>query len=133
MERQALNVAKPLVPGSGAKRLCCLLDGTLAQARRNRDAGTPFVGALEFLMEAHKAGLEVFICDRRPANLIYEWLRIHSPIVDGTRYPLEHVVHICRERPNVDVVLDDRAIPFTHGAYPSPEELLAFTPWWAKL
>src|SRR5580693_1986554 len=79
LQRAAPKVAKAIDPNSGARKLCCVLDGVLAQARPGRDVGAPLPGAMQFLVDAKAAGYNLYILNDRPATVVWEWLRRNSP------------------------------------------------------
>jgi hypothetical protein len=126
LQRAAPKVAKAIDPNSGARKLCCVLDGVLAQARPGRDVGAPLPGAMQFLVDAKAAGYNLYILNDRPATVVCEWLRRNSPPDSA----LEQCVQICSKRPqNVDIVLDACAIRFDGNHFPQIAEL-EIKPWW---
>jgi len=110
---------------SKAKRICIALDGTLSEPRSGRqEIGTPVAGALEWLAQAHAAGFHLIISNARPPSTVWAWLKLHAP-------GLEQIVHVSASRPDAEVYIDSRAIPFD-GTWPTTTELEAFTPWWQQ-
>ena len=111
-------------------KIAVALDGTLAEYRGGRqEIGQPRPGALAWLAQAYTAGFHVTIYNSRPANLIWSWLKLHSPVREPS---LEEIIHVCAACPNADVFVDASAVPFDGTHWPTIDDLQEFTPFWQK-
>lgn len=87
----------------------------------------PVPGALEWLDECLRAGLQVAIYSARSCSVtgiagMRAWFVRHGFDPDRLVFP--------QSKPAAGLYIDDRGYHFTGDNFPSPEEILAFRPWW---
>jgi len=118
LERPTPKLPVPHMPGQTQNLVSMALDGGLSECRRGFEIGSPIPGALEFLVSAAKAGIELQVCTDRPQGSVYQWLRVHFP---GT----EHVVHVTPHPPPPGVPYISQYAYRVGDTYPTSEELSA--------
>jgi hypothetical protein len=118
LERSIPKLPTPHMPGQSQNGICMPLDGGLAEYRRGNEIGSPFPAALEFLVKAVKAGIEVQISTHRPRNSVWDWLRVHCP-------GMENMVHVSPHPPPPGVPYISQYAYRVGDSYPTLEELSA--------
>jgi hypothetical protein len=117
----ALGRAEPKLPaphmsGQGQNGICMPIDGGLAEYRQGSEIGPPIPAALEFLVNAVKAGIDVQVSTHRARNSVWNWLRVHSP-------GMEHIVHVSPQPPPPGVTYVSKYAYRVGDTYPTVEQL----------
>jgi len=118
LERSTPKLPAPHMSGQSKNGICMPLDGGLAEYRQGNEIGTPLPSALEFLINAANAGIEVQISTHRPQNVVWNWLRVHSP-------GMESIVHVSPQPPPPGMPYLSRYAYHIDDTYPTVEELSA--------